>query len=97
MSLHEMIVPDLLAGDLEGSTNVQLAPVKGKDLRRSLPRKYFVKKPALFVSKFVFAMTLIALGWCSVGYALLTPVTVGGSWGHAAQWADLRSSDRIAA
>lgn len=76
MNLNETVAPDLLAGDLEGSTDVQLAPVKGKDLRRSLPREYFVKKPALFVGKMAFAFALIALGWCGVAWALSTPVSV---------------------
>jgi len=77
VSLNDSLFADLLAGDLEGSTDVQLAPIKGKDLRRSLPREYFVKRPALFVSKIVFAFALMALGWYGVWYALSMPVTIG--------------------
>ncbi|CDG89166.1 membrane hypothetical protein [Xenorhabdus bovienii str. puntauvense] len=77
MSSKDSLMPDLLAGDLEGSTDVQLAPIKGKDLRRSLPREYFVKKPAVFVSKITFAFALIALGWYGIWYALNTPATIG--------------------
>lgn len=76
MNSNDATAPDILSGDLEGSTDVQLAPVKGKDLRRSLPREYFVKKPALFFSKIVFAFGLIALGWYGVYNVLTTPVTV---------------------
>ncbi|MBW7566490.1 fatty acid desaturase [Chromobacterium subtsugae] len=75
MSTTNTTAYDLLAGDLEGSTDVQLAPVKGQDLRRNLPREYFVKRPALFTAKILFAFALIALGWYGVWYALTTPVT----------------------
>lgn len=52
---------------LDGSTEVMLAPVRGEDLRRSLPRTMFKKRPERFVAKFTFAWALIAAGI----YALL--------------------------
>jgi len=63
-------IPDPLKGNIEGSTDVQLAPLKGKDIRRSLEKKYFVKKPISFVCNFIFAYLLIALGCCGVWYGL---------------------------
>ncbi|MDE9431248.1 fatty acid desaturase family protein [Xenorhabdus bovienii] len=77
MNLNDTSVSDLRAGNSESSADVPLAPSKDKDLRRRLPREYFVKRPALFISKIVFAFALIALGWYGVGYALNTPVTIG--------------------
>lgn len=69
MNIPDEALPDLLAGDLEGSADVQLAPTKGKDLRRSLSKEYFLKKPKIFLLKFIFAWLLIALGWYLVWYA----------------------------
>ncbi|HEX8053587.1 MAG TPA: fatty acid desaturase [Thermoleophilaceae bacterium] len=58
-----------LVGDedrlLDGTTEVLLAPVRGRDPRRELPRELFHKRPALFVLKFGFASLLIAAS-CAV-------------------------------
>lgn len=55
---------------LDGSTEVLLAPVRGQDLRRNLPRTLFRKRPSRFVAKLAVAFTLIAVGYA----VLLTPV-----------------------
>jgi len=47
---------------LDGSTNVLLAPIRGVDFRRSLPKPLFERRPARFVAKFSAAMTLIVVG-----------------------------------
>lgn len=67
---------DLLEGDLEGSVDVQLAPVKGIDLRRKLPSEYFIKKPFLFLGKFFFAFLLIALSWAGIWYSISTQTSI---------------------
>ncbi|MEW1655432.1 MULTISPECIES: fatty acid desaturase [unclassified Streptomyces] len=52
--------------DLDGSTNVLLAPVRGTDERRKLPKTMFVKRPAVFTVKFVFAVAIVAVAWVAV-------------------------------
>lgn len=70
MKNFENKLSDALAGDLEGSTDVQLAPVKGDDIRRSLPREYFEKKPLLFLGKMLLAFVIIVCGWLAIYFAL---------------------------
>lgn len=51
---------------LDAAENALLAPVRsegGEDRRRKLPRAYFEKKPSRFLTKFLFALGLIALSW----------------------------------
>jgi fatty acid desaturase len=64
----------ILTGDIEGDVNVQLAPVKGPDLRRELSRKYFAKKPLKFLLKFLLAWSLIGSGW--IAFIIGAPVLV---------------------
>ncbi len=52
--------------ELDGSTSVLLAPVKGKDERRTLPQDLFVKKPMVFTAKVVLAFVLVAATWTAV-------------------------------
>lgn len=49
-----------------GAQDVQLALVPGKDERRSLPRDWFVRRPAVFLLKFSFAVSLIMLGFVAI-------------------------------
>jgi fatty acid desaturase len=51
---------------LDGSTNVQLAPVYGVDNRRNLDKSFFAKRPGLFTIKFAVAVTLVAGGWVAI-------------------------------
>jgi fatty acid desaturase len=53
-------VSTTLEPDLDGTTGVLLAKVRGVDDRRSLPKTMFVKRPAVFTAKFVFAVALVA-------------------------------------
>lgn len=48
---------------LDGAQNVPLAPVRGLDLRRSLPAEFFPKRPYRFAAKFWFAMAIVAASW----------------------------------
>ncbi|WP_428262652.1 fatty acid desaturase family protein [Haliangium sp.] len=49
--------------NLEGDVDVSLAPIQGEDTRRALPKDFFVRKPAVFLTKFTFAMGLVGAGW----------------------------------
>lgn len=51
---------------LDGSSDVLLAPVQGKDIRRSIPKDFFVKRPGVFTMKVVLALALIGAGWLVV-------------------------------
>ena len=61
---------------LEGAENVILAPVKGKDSRRSLPKDFFDKNGPLFLLKFFFAFGLIAASWYTIysGFSVVASV-----------------------
>jgi len=61
---------------LDGSTEVLLAPVRGADLRRNLPRTLFRKRPARFLAKFAFAYALIAGGYTAFILGAPWPVQV---------------------
>ncbi|WP_019065837.1 fatty acid desaturase family protein [Streptomyces hokutonensis] len=52
--------------DLDGTTNVLLAPVRGTDERRKLPKSMFVKRPSVFTAKFVVAVVAVAAAWTAV-------------------------------
>ena len=77
-----------LEPDLDGSTNVLLAPVPGPETRRDLDPEYFHKRPAVFVAKFAFALVLIAAGWLWVALqttvvsVVVTVLTTGLMYAH---------------
>ena len=74
--------------DLDGSTNVLLAPVPGPETRRDLGPEYFQKHPAVFVAKFAVAVVLIAAGWTWVALqpgvlsVVVTIITNGLMYAH---------------
>jgi len=76
LNITDTEIPNLLKGNIEGSTDVYLAPIQGADMRRNLGHEYFIKKPGLFVTKFVFACLLVGLGWYAVWYGLNKPPDV---------------------
>jgi fatty acid desaturase len=51
---------------LDAEQPVLLAPVRGTDIRRNLPKTFFPKKPSRFVLKFHFALGLIAASYLSI-------------------------------
>lgn len=71
---------------LEGSSDVLLAPIRGVDLRRTVPKELFVRRPGRFVAKFSTnaALILAGIGPIAVGLAtgglpavlLIVPATV---------------------
>jgi len=69
--------------DLDGSTGVVLAPIRGRDVRRGLGSALFVKRPAHFTAKFGVAVALIGACWIFVAlvaawWTLLIAVPVLG-------------------
>lgn len=88
------VVIDLRAPDappgatLDGGADVLLAPVRGTDTRRQIPKDLFSKRPSRFTAKFVLAMGLIVagavvialdLGWVASAVAV---VVIGLMFGH---------------
>jgi len=61
---------------LYGSQNVPLAPVRGPDTRRDLPKGLFKKRPGYFTAKFAFSLGLIAAGWVVIALAPSWPVDI---------------------
>jgi fatty acid desaturase len=61
---------------LDGSTDVELAPIRGGDTRRSLARSMFVRRPVLFTAKFALAVALAVAGWVAVVLWPVWPVIV---------------------
>lgn len=57
-------------GDLDGGRHVQLAPVQGVDIRRSLPADFFPKRPARFLMKFWLAMGIIVLSYATIALSV---------------------------
>jgi fatty acid desaturase len=51
---------------LDGSSNVMLAPVRGIDNRRDLPKSLFVKRPVFFTAKFSLGVVLVAGCWAAI-------------------------------
>jgi fatty acid desaturase len=58
--------------DLDGSSRVLLAPVRGTDHRRAIPRDMFEKKPGIFTAKVIAVTVVIGAAW--------TAVAVDPSW-----------------
>jgi fatty acid desaturase len=61
---------------LDGSTDVELAPIRGTDTRRSLDKSMFVRRPVLFTAKFAVAVALVVAGWVAVILWPVWPVVV---------------------
>jgi len=61
---------------LYGSQDVPLAPVRGIDTRRDLPKSLFVRRQGQFTAKFAVAVALIAAGWVAIIFAPSWPVDI---------------------
>jgi len=61
---------------LDAAENALLAPVRGVDSRRALPKEYFAKKPSRFTVKFVAGVVLIAVAWTAIALRPGWPVLV---------------------
>lgn len=61
---------------LYGSRDVPLAPVRGIDTRRDLPKGLFGRRPGRFTAKFAIALTIIAAGWVAIVFAPAWPVDI---------------------
>jgi fatty acid desaturase len=60
---------------LDGAQDVQLAPVRGMDDRRHLPKELFVRRPARFTLKFSLALAIIAAAYAAVALWIAWPLT----------------------
>lgn len=72
-------VPPLRDEDVErldAAEGALLAPVRGTDERRSLPKAYFVKSPGRFTAKFLTALGVIAVCWTVIALHFHWSVTV---------------------
>lgn len=73
------IVPKLEDKDVErldAAEDALLAPVRGPDRRRNLPKEYFQKKPSRFLTKFIGALALIAASWVVIALSIHWSLTV---------------------
>lgn len=67
------VVPKLADKEIERLDAAQealLAPVRGPDRRRNLPKDYFQKKPSRFITKLVASFVLIAASWTMIALAI---------------------------
>lgn len=79
MPPRSVVVPELAEQDvqrLDAAQDALLAPVRGPDRRRSLPKEYFEKKPSRFVVKFVSSLVLIAGSWVVIALSIHWALTV---------------------
>lgn len=60
---------------LDGSYNVMLAPIRGRDTRRGLPMAYFAKSPRRFLGKAAIAFAVVLICWTAL-LEWRTPLTV---------------------
>jgi fatty acid desaturase len=51
---------------LDAAENALLAPIRGDDRRRTLPKWYFAKRPGLFLAKFLAGMGLLIACWAVI-------------------------------
>lgn len=72
MLQHTQSTGDRSEPNYEGSLDAPLAPIDGNDERLLLPRDLFERRPALFLLKFGFAISLIGAGWLTIAFS--------GSW-----------------
>jgi fatty acid desaturase len=63
---------------LDGAQEVLLAPVRGADLRKSLPKDLFDRNPLIFTRKLIVAAVPIAASYAAIVLALREPLTA--SW-----------------
>lgn len=61
---------------LDGDVDALLAPIRGQDDRRELPREMFQRRPRVFLAKFGFAVALIAGGYAVIALGLGWAATV---------------------
>lgn len=70
------LLPDEMVSRLDAAEDALLAPVRGDDVRHSLPRRYFGKRPSRFSAKFALSVGVIALCWALIAWQPGWPVTV---------------------
>jgi fatty acid desaturase len=81
------LLTDAAIARLDATENAMLAPVRGEDRRRSLPKENFQKRPTRFVGKFLSALALIAVAWLAIArgpgwVAIVTAIPLGLAYAH---------------
>lgn len=85
---HEApLLTDATIARLDATEDALLAPVRGEDRRRSLPKDHFRKRPSRFAGKFLSAFALIAAAWAAIAWgpgwvAIVTVVPLGLAYAH---------------
>jgi len=69
-------IPEAEIGRLDAAEDALLAPVRGDDSRRALPKIYFTKRPSRFVVKFSTALLTIAVCWTLIAWWPAWPIAV---------------------
>jgi fatty acid desaturase len=76
----DQVVEEIATKSLDGAQDVLLAPVRGLDDRRRLPKELFERKPSRFTLKFSFALALIGAAYAVIalglGWAFTVPAAV---------------------
>jgi fatty acid desaturase len=62
------LLTDTVIARLDAIEDTLLAPVRGDDRRRSLPKEHFQKRPSRFAGKFLSALALIAAAWAAIAW-----------------------------
>ncbi|HEU5158180.1 MAG TPA: fatty acid desaturase [Streptosporangiaceae bacterium] len=81
------LLTDATIDRLDATENTLLAPVRGEDRRRSLPKEHFQKRPSRFAVKLVSALGLIAVAWVAIargpGWAAIAAIVpLGLAYAH---------------
>ena len=81
------LLTDTAIARLDATEDALLAPVRGEDRRRALPKEQFQKKPSRFVGKFLSALAMIAAAWAAIAWgpgwvAAAAAVPLGLAYAH---------------
>jgi fatty acid desaturase len=81
------LLTDAAIARLDATEDAVLAPVRGEDRRRSLPKEHFQKRPSRFAGKFLSTLALIAAVWAAIAWgpgwvAMASVVPLGLAYAH---------------
>jgi fatty acid desaturase len=72
----DQVVEETRTSSLDGARDVQLAPVRGMDDRRRLPRELFERKPSRFTLKLAIALALLGAAWAAIAVGVSWAITI---------------------
>jgi fatty acid desaturase len=81
------LLTDAAIARLDATEDALLAPVRGEDRRRSLPKDHFLKRPSRFTAKFLSTLALIAVAWAAIArgpgwVAIVAILPLGLAYAH---------------